>query len=116
MTLSHFRYKVMLQCWHAEPEKRSSFGEIIKKIEGFLENRGEYVSFPVHEDYYKIFPAKVSSKGPTPRVRKEDEYLTPVDMFDESGMVLDCGIDKLKKREAISYANEHYLESGINPK
>ena len=104
----------MLQCWHANPEKRFTFKEIIKKIEGFLENRGEYVSFPVHEDYYTIFPKEVSSKGPTPRVRKEDEYLTPIDMFEESGIVLDCGIDKIRK-EAISYSNRQYHESSVAP-
>ena len=106
----------MMQCWHANPEKRSTFGDIVKKIEGFLENRGEYVSFPVSEDYYKIFPMRETSRGPKPRVRKEDEYLTPVDMMDGAGMVLDCGIDKLQKKEAISYANKQYLHSTDVPR
>ena len=100
-----------MQCWHANPEERLTFEELVKQMEGLLENRGEYVSFPVNEDYYKIFPTKGTSKGPTPRVRKEDEYLMPVDMIDDAGIFLDCGIDKIRKKETISYSNNQYVEA-----
>ena len=71
----------------------------MEEIEELLEDKSEYVSFPVNEDYYKFFPKKVAdpSKGPTPRVRKEDEYLEPIDIHKDSGFVVDCGIDQFRK-------------------
>ena len=96
-----YRYQVARKCWHIDPTQRWTFEGIVERIEAFLEDKGEYVTFPVNEDYYKFVPKKAQdpSKGPTPRVRKEDEYLEPIDMCKDSGMVLDCGIDTVPKNQ-----------------
>ena len=93
------RYQVVRKCWHIEPTQRWTFEDIVDKIEAFLENKGEYVTFPVNEDYYKFFPKKEtdSSKGPTPPTRKEDKYLEPIDNHGDFGFVLNCGIDAFRK-------------------
>ena len=80
---------------------------------GLLEDTGSLHFIPINKGYYKFFPMKEPCKGPTPKERKEDQYLTLIDMMDESGIVLDCGIDKLQGEEAISYSNKHYHESPI---
>ena len=91
----------MMQCWHIDPKKRLTFDDLVDKMEKFLADECEYATFPVNEDYYKFFPKDVaaSQEGPTPRIRKEDEYLEPIDIFDQSGFVLNCGIDAFRKND-----------------
>ena len=93
------RYQVARKCWHIDPTQRGNFERIVEEIEELLEDKSEYVSFPVNEDYYKFFPKKVAdpSKGPTPRPRKGDEYLEPINVHKHSGFIIDCGIDTFRK-------------------
>ena len=102
---AHFsRYEVMKQCWHIEPNKRLNFQELVDKMQAFLEDKGEYLCFPVDKDYYNLSPKTCTgqcidpySRTPTPRRRKQDEYLEPTDLGDNSTFVQDCGINSFRK-------------------
>ena len=47
--MTQYRYKVMLQTWNEEPEKRPSFGQLVAIMGDFLEANVKQVgiSFPV---------------------------------------------------------------------